>query len=284
MRNGKISSLLVPFDFQEPSQAALRVAKKLAARWDAQIELLHIRAYPAVLTHSPIESEVSLIPQGPYIDDIKRELRSIVGDFPKTRIHVLEGNPEQLIKRLSIDASADLLVMGTHGYKGLDHLIENSVVEAVVRTTAVPVLSVHAKKKDFSPKKILCPINFTDQGGDGLAKACVLAREFGADLHLLHVVEPSLYHLASLEDIKAHLDRTASEIVGINVSSQIASGSPVDSILSLVETGEFDLIVLAAHRRYVWKEWMVGTTAERVLRHSPVPVFAVPCDAQQHPK
>jgi nucleotide-binding universal stress UspA family protein len=281
MKNWKVKSILVPFDFLPPSVAALAAAKRAAARWNAQIELLHVRAYPAVFAGGEFGTGDPLIASGPTAREIKNSLKDAAGDFPKVRTHILDGDPEELVRRLGKDAAADLVVMGTHGYKGLDHLVMSSVTESVVRSASVPVMTMHAGVEEFAPKRILAPVNFSEHAGEALAKASLLAREFGAKLHLIHAIEPWSYPSGAPGVFHKHLERTAGSIRGIETTTELVTGGAVDSILRCAAEGGFDLVVLAAHRRFVFKEWMVGTTVERVLRHSEVPVLAVPSESRR---
>ena len=280
MKNWEIRSVLVPFDFSPPSKAALAAAKDAASRWDAQIELLHVRAFPAVYAGVTLATAAVAVPDAPAAAVLRRRLDEQAAGIKKLRLHVLEGDPQGLVARLGKDAAADLIVMGTHGYTGIEQMLMPSIVEAVVREARAPVLSVHAQTRGFQPKRILVPMNFSAHAGQALEKAVLLAREFEAELHLVHVLEPWSHPTVVGDALMRHLEETAGSIRGVRVSTQLASGFAVGGILEAAAAQRSDLIVLAGHSRRVGEEWMIGTTAERVLRHSPVPVLAVPSEVK----
>ena len=102
------------------------------------------------------------------------------------------GQPAAQILVRSVDAESDLIVMGTHGASGFEHLLLGSVTEKVLRRARCPVLTVppHAQATSTLPfRRLLCAIDFSDSSLRGLELACSLAKESNAALTLLHVVE-----------------------------------------------------------------------------------------------
>src|SRR5690606_34769986 len=92
------------------------------------------------------------------------------------------------------DQEMDLVVMGTHGRRGLRRLFLGSVAEEVVRLSVCPVLTVHAGpiRSEALFGDILVPIDFSPHSKAALRAAASLAPELGASLDLLHVVEEPL--------------------------------------------------------------------------------------------
>jgi nucleotide-binding universal stress UspA family protein len=278
MKTWEIRSILLPFDFSEPSLAALAAAKDLGRQWDAQIELLHVRTLPTVYIGNALGSQYP-VPTEESRRSLESRLREKTGNFRRLRVHVLEGDPEDLARRLGEDAAADILVMGTHGYTGVNRMLMSSVVEAVVRNSRVPVLSVHAGLTAFRPRRILAPLNFSEHSEATYESAVSLAREFDADLHLIHVLEPWLHPTVEGEVATRRLEAAADAVAGLRVTTQLASGSPVHEILQAARYEKSDLIVASSHPRHIGRELLIGTTAERLLRHSAVPVIAIPSEA-----
>jgi len=143
--------ILVPTDFSEPSEAALDCAKAIALRFGASLHLVHIIDDPLVTGIAGVEG---FVPEAPSLAaeleaEAESRLTSLVSDATRTRFSVttdvLHGPAASVITETATSNGFDLIVMGTHGRKGLTHVILGSVAERVVRSASCPVLTVHAK-------------------------------------------------------------------------------------------------------------------------------------------
>ena len=139
-------SILVPTDFSNHASHALQIAVGLVRDFGASITLLHVWEIPAY-TYSefayapvdlltPVETAARL-----QLDDALAELRKQV---PGATSILGRGYPAEEILLASAQAGADLIVMGTHGRRGLSHLLLGSVAERVVRTSSIPVLTARS--------------------------------------------------------------------------------------------------------------------------------------------
>ena len=146
------AKILVASDLTEASQPALRTAIELGRRLGATLTALHViePAYQAnhwFVPHIGADAEAlaSLIDRelGAARAKLDGQLKAL--DAPdSTELHVLIGRPAQTIVDTAKNLGFDLLVVGTHARKGLEHAILGSVAERVVRTSLVPVLTVRA--------------------------------------------------------------------------------------------------------------------------------------------
>jgi len=140
-------TILVPTDFGEPSEAALDYAIDLARANGGQIVLLHAYEMPvigmpdgALLAAGDI---VSRMADGAEIG-LDRQLASRGAAGVPLRKMLKQGPPHAMINEAVEEVGADLVVVGTHGRRGLPRVLLGSVAEKVVRTAKVPVLTVHA--------------------------------------------------------------------------------------------------------------------------------------------
>jgi nucleotide-binding universal stress UspA family protein len=139
------SKILVPLDFSEHSDRAVALAAELSGRYAAPLTLLHVyELVPYALPESPA---LYAPPQPPLIPDFHPQLeqlraRALAAGAADVRSVVREGFAAAQITELARDEHFDLIVMGTHGRKGLSHLFMGSVAEKVVRTAPCPVLTV----------------------------------------------------------------------------------------------------------------------------------------------
>lgn len=138
--------ILVAMDFEEPSRSALRAAQAIGAGLGAPIVLVHVYrlplyAYPAI-DPVPVPPPMAFAPE---IAAAAREALSELGatfGIPASDTFVREGDPVDEILALAATLDARIIALGTHGRRGLAHVLLGSVAEQVVRRATVPVLTV----------------------------------------------------------------------------------------------------------------------------------------------
>lgn len=136
----KMEKIVVATDFSDASRAALELGCKLSAETGARLLIVHVES-PEVIYGA---EELDALPH-PVENAIARQLLDQVAptesQVPFER-HLLTGSPADEIVRFAEQASADLIVVGTHGRSGAIRLLLGSVAESVVRHASCPVLTV----------------------------------------------------------------------------------------------------------------------------------------------
>jgi len=149
-----LKTVLVPTDFSEASESALRYGKAMAEAFGASLHVVHVME--DLLAHAwAAEVYVSSMPQ--LRDEIEKESRQRLGalltdDERKTfraETALLAGNPFLEIIRYAKTHGVDLIVMGTHGRGPIAHMLLGSVAEKVVRKSPCPVLTVREAQHEF---------------------------------------------------------------------------------------------------------------------------------------
>ena len=148
-----IEKILHPTDFSANSNYALKYACAFAAHFGAELHLLNVVADLAMVTLPPADS---FLPEG-YYENARKHAEAELAKLPpaklagKTRIvkQAVDGDPFLEIIRYAKKNNIDLIIMGTHGYSGLTHLVMGSVAEKVVRKSPCPVLTVHPENHEF---------------------------------------------------------------------------------------------------------------------------------------
>ena len=143
------SRILVPIDFSPFSEQALDYAVALAARLDATVHVLNVIPVPVFGV-----PELGVAMTSTVIDQLVRDNQAGVDrlvaarrDKAKLADGLLRtGDPRDVIVQTAEELGADLIVMGTHGRRGLSRALLGSVAEGVVRTSPVPVLTLRGKK------------------------------------------------------------------------------------------------------------------------------------------
>jgi universal stress protein A len=138
--------ILVAIDFSENSDYAFEYALTLARQFRAELTLMHVINEPVDLRgfyvpHISFEQLEKEIEEGAF-KMMDKFCSARLGDFSGYKTAIVSGIPYEEIIRKAEETGASLIVMGTHGRTGLDHLIFGSTAERVVRSASCPVLSI----------------------------------------------------------------------------------------------------------------------------------------------
>lgn len=150
----KIERILVPVDFSRGAKAAMEHAIPVAERVGARIDVLHVWQPPPYV----VPEMVVTVPGGsslPFDDFMKsrtsKDLQAFLEPFQQATPvaiagHVESGTPRDVILEYAQSNGVDLVVMGTHGHRGLMHLLMGSVAEGIVRAAPCPVMTIRYPK------------------------------------------------------------------------------------------------------------------------------------------
>jgi len=140
-------NILVPTDFSRHAEHALEYAVELAAKLDARIHLLNVVGLPIMGPELGFAVTPSMIDS--VMEGNQKELDRLAGvygtkaAFAPTQLRA--GDARSVIEAVADEVKADLIIMGTHGRRGVSRMILGSVAESVVRTAPCPVLLVRAE-------------------------------------------------------------------------------------------------------------------------------------------
>jgi len=142
----KFSTILFANDFSEGSEHAFDYALSLAKQYSAKILIVHIINEPVDLRgfyvpHISFENLEKEIADGAE-KMMDRFCSENLADYDRFEKYVISGIPYEEIVRKAEESGADLIIMGTHGRKGVDHLLFGSTAERVVRNATCPVMTV----------------------------------------------------------------------------------------------------------------------------------------------
>jgi nucleotide-binding universal stress UspA family protein len=141
-------NILVPIDFGDASNAALDFAVDLVEGTDAKVYVLHTFEVPIVGLPDAIATATAELTSR-IVDAAQRALDDAAARYKdrKVRVKTLlkRGDAREVILAQAREVDADLICIGTHGRRGIARALIGSVAESVVRTSPVPVLTVHAR-------------------------------------------------------------------------------------------------------------------------------------------
>jgi len=296
----KINNILFPTDFSRCANQALSHALYLAKHYRAKLYMLHALIlhesdpfYPTY--HFPNSEELNDRLQSLSKTQMEKDLQNF--SFDDLSIEKIQRNGvsvASVIFEVIDDLSIDLVVMGTHGRRGLGHLLLGSAAEEVVRSAPCPVLTVREKKSPTPLERIdriMVPIDFSTHSQTALAYAEKIARVYNAQLQLVHVVEdrvhPSFYLTGKqsifefMPEIKSRSEQQIEKMCRQANCSDVPSdifiieGMASRDLIKFAEENQTDLIVISTHGLSGIEHFFLGSIAEKVVRRSPCPVFTV---------
>lgn len=286
--------ILAPVDFSEPCQKGLSAAVSLARRSGAKLTLIH------VVKHLPQGSHMVLDAAG-LRQDWLRSARESLAEFVQAHVPedvnaervVKEGKAFDVIVREAAKRGCDLIVTATHGYTGLAHVLMGSTAERVVQHAPCPVLVVRGRDEndaaDLLPRWILVPTDFSENSRKAFPLASVLAAGFGARLILAHVKPgipmtgeiPLNFTQQQIDALHAQAEKRLRQFRSEHFSAEmdtttlVLEGEPHQCLVKAITSDEPGLIVMATHGNTGWEHALLGSTAERVVRHAACPVLVV---------
>ncbi len=135
--------ILCPTDFSENSAVALRIARDLARQNGATLIVLHVAESLGAEGLGFIDAETRLQPES-HVEELRRDLCRVAPPEAGLDMRYLlrEGDPAAVIDQVVREKDCDLVVLGTHGRTGLDHLLMGSIAEEIIRRCPCPALVV----------------------------------------------------------------------------------------------------------------------------------------------
>lgn len=300
-----LGHILCPFDFSEVSTHALEQAGVLARASGARLTVLHV--FLSVMPTTGLDALDAATAQVIEPEDLQ-ELRDKVTAACRLAIEggasvsiiIVGGAPAPVILEHAASDGADLIVMGTHGASGIQHLILGSVTEKVLRRATCPVLTVPPRAAGIpaaSFRQVLVAVDFSDCSKLAITAAGAMAEGPDATLTLLHVMEwpwheppmpgmegmpPS--QVEALLEYRRYLETSASDglkglaariLPGRNVATEVRFGKAYLELLDAAGERKADLIVMGVRGRSPIDIGFFGSTANHVVRRARCPVLTL---------
>jgi nucleotide-binding universal stress UspA family protein len=300
-----VKHIVCPTDLSETSVRAFAHALMWARWYDAPLMVIHVPAPQQVAIAVPEAAVV--LPVGRPPAEVRADVEEFVALAQqmgvRTSIEMLDGGIVPAILGKTDPLEDAVLVLGTHGRRGLERLALGSIAEGVLHRSTHPVLAVPpgASQAPLDPAgltRIVCGVDFSPASRAALGYAASLAEEADADLDIVHVAEapdPGDPRVGGAHDaggepprregIRAQLRALAPEhtLAEGTVTEWVLDGRPAAEILNQAAARRADLIVLGAGGRSR-RPFGLGSTTDKVVRSAVCPVLSVPAPAAQERK
>ncbi|MBW2500405.1 MAG: universal stress protein [Deltaproteobacteria bacterium] len=286
------TTILVPVDFSMHSRAAALRACGLAAETGASIHLIHALHLPPVAQEAAVPEDFwdgLRESEREKLEAFARDLES--EDIPITTAFE-ERDPVDMIRSAALAEQVGLVVMGSHGHRGIDRMLLGSVAERTVQRSPVPVLVVREDESDA--RKPIRNIFFaTDFSEDAERAERIVARwsvALNAQVEVFHAIRETAvlfapYAVPGSSDFEGEMHEAATrrmEVVlerlrsaGVSAKSKIVYGLASDEITKHADASGADLIALGARGYSTLQRFLLGNVAERVMRQAHCSVLIV---------
>ena len=269
--------ILFPTDYSVCAEHAFGHAVFLAAQFDAELHVLHAEVPIGAVDDEATEPRTHVL-----TDEYIGAVRMIEVEQPG-------DHARDVIVGYARAHQVDLIVMGTHGRRGVSHFLLGSVAERVTREAPCAILTVGpTETTPGTIKRVLAPVDFSGRSYEAVKHARALADIYDAKVDLLHVIEasfaPDVYGLGLawsdvIPDVIGRTDEALEEIahdlLGDRAGITRVEVGADSAVIIEVARQTADLIVMSTHGRTGLERFALGSVTERVVQHAACPVFTV---------
>lgn len=265
-----MKKILIPTDFSDHAEYALKVAAQIAKKNNGEIILLHMLELPH--EGSDAVGAGHDIPEIMFFKNaaIKR-LEDLMDEEYLDGLKVSEIVQFELafdgILNISKKNDVDLIVMGSHGASGFKEMFIGSNAEKVVRNSEIPVLIIKKEEENFEVNDFVFASNFSDEIKKPFEKVVEFANKFDSTIHLVTINTPN--NFKSTAAAQGNMDTFLSNFNVSKVQTHIYNETNVEKgILNFSDSINADLIGMCTHGRKGLSHFFNGSISEDLVNHA----------------
>lgn len=267
--------ILVPVDFSERSEDAIRYAAAFSGHFDAGLTLVHVLETPQ-FDYAMIEPSRALFDNllASRRQDAEARLEALGNAIGNTTCVVVDGDPADQILATSLTERADLIVMPTQGRSRIRNFLIGSVTAKVLHDSPIPVWTgVHLEHNpnfpEFRLQQILCAVDLGPQTSVVLRSGAELAGHFGSRVTIMHVVSDANARRLNQERLA-----TLAKEVSLDAEFVIECGEPHKVVPAKARLLGADLVIVGRGcSNHV--AGRLRAQAYGIVRQAPCPVLSV---------
>jgi nucleotide-binding universal stress UspA family protein len=293
-----IRKILVATDLSEAADEALRQAHELAMARNASFEVCHIvpnpmRANPLFPQRQGAQATAFTDLMARAGDEVGARVATTTGrEASAVTVLVDDGVPYARVVQLAEERHVDLLVVGSHGYTGLQQAMLGSVADKIVRYAHCAVLV--ARRPPEGARHVVAASDFSDPALPALSAGADEATRRGGALTMMHCLEGETAIVDPMggimgvgvatraPEITAQLKKMARDKLhealtqfGVQGESLVVEGNAARAIVHAAETRKAAVVCIGTHGRTGLKRLLLGSTAEMVVKSAPTSVLVV---------
>lgn len=273
-----MKKILVPIDFSECSEYALKVAANFAKEYDSEIIALHMLGRSdAVLTNSQTKEMLEGIY---YIKLAEKRFEEFLDKDYLEGLAVTDSvynykNFNEL-NTVALEKNADLIIMGSHGSSGLSEVFVGSNTEKVVRNSNIPVLVIKKEEFNFKIKNVVFACDFLEENLTAFKNAMKLFKSLdNVKVKLLYINLPGQNYRSSKE-MESRIKEFLFKADALNKLEDVVYYNDYtveDGIFHYSNKNDIDIIALPTHGRRGLAHFFAGSISEDLVNHSKIPVI-----------
>ncbi|OGQ15255.1 MAG: hypothetical protein A2979_05480 [Deltaproteobacteria bacterium RIFCSPLOWO2_01_FULL_45_74] len=276
-----LKKIIIFHDLSDASKKALDWGVNFSAYFGSHLKFFYVAGRDFLLEEKQTvkSREIKKIIQkqlGAY-ESVRQFLdKSTLPGLGRVAINIRIGQTIPTILRIIQKEKPDLVIVGTHGRKGLKHIFLGSVAENVVRYSPVPVL-IAKRPPNLPPKKIrgvLIPTDFSKFTEEALLLGVHLSKQVECNLTLAHVIGFSDHAKKAKRTAMRKLQSIITRHRSLKIEPYISMGPVVDEISKAAKRTDSDIILIPTHGHTGLSHLLMGSVAELVVRYSPVNVLS----------
>jgi len=293
--------ILIPLDGSKTAETVLPYVRRIARVSKSSVELLGVVEMTEIVTQTPAGD---LSYAGSLVEEATQNsaeyLDLLVKTFPdcSVKFTVEKGRPEEVIIDKAAADKKTLIAMATHGRSGVSRWLLGSVTEKILRAAGNPLLLVHAPEGaktegEASLKSVVVPLDGSSLAETVLPEVAALVKALDLEVVLVRAYSLPVvtysgedFYIPHYQELKEQLRKEASgyletkandlRAAGVtNVACVAVEGTGADAIIDLARQTPDNLVAMCSHGRSGLKRWVLGSVAEKVVRHCEDPVLVM---------
>jgi nucleotide-binding universal stress UspA family protein len=280
--------ILVPVDGSHSCLHAKMLAASLASKFKSKVTVVHVVSHEFM--HPELKAQYQLPPSilhrvdEAYLQAGKKIIRNAEELFREAKIDVdarlvTYEDPAELLLELVKDEGYDLVVIGNRAEHQSERYSLGSVTEKIARHAECPVLIVKKKPK---VERILTAVDGSKHADKALEYAVQLAKNYSANLALVHVEEDKLIRIGGPQVVdclgtvgECILKDALTKVQGISFDKMLEYGSPAEVIIKVAKKADVDLIVVGSRGLSSVRRYLLGSVSDDISLHARSSVLIV---------
>ena len=272
-----MKNILVPTDFSEQAENALKVAAQFAKTHNADIYLLHMLELPMQLIDPTSNNNSQNLPESLFFMKLahKRFEEVLASDYLEgVTVHETVHFHEAFdgIMEVSKEHDCDLIIMGSHGATGFKEMFIGSNTEKVVRYSEIPVLVIKQEIPNFRVDNFIFAADFSEETKRPFNEAVKFANKIDANIHLVYINTANKFK--TTEEAEKKMSNFLEGMESKTFNLHIYNDRTIEEgILNYAQSIDAGLIGISTHGRKGLAHFFNGSLSEDIVNHAKRPVI-----------
>ena len=272
-----MKNILVPTDFSEQAENALKVAAQFAKTYNADIYLLHMLELPMQLIDPTSNNNSQNLPESLFLMKLahKRFEEVLASDYLEgVTVHETVHFHEAFdgIMEVSKEHDCDLIIMGSHGATGFKEMFIGSNTEKVVRYSEIPVLVIKQEIPNFRVDNFIFATDFSEETKRPFNEAVKFANKIDANIHLVYINTANKFK--TTEEAEKKMSNFLEGMESKTFNLHIYNDRTIEEgILNYAQSIDAGLIGISTHGRKGLAHFFNGSLSEDIVNHAKRPVI-----------